>query len=222
LVTDITASFYQHYLPLYAKGKLADLGCGNVPFYGLYKNLVSENICVDWANSAHSNEYLDIECNLNEALPFKDSMFDTIIISEVLEHVANPEMLWYEMSRVLKSGGVIILSVPFLYKIHEAPFDYFRYTEFALRNFAIKNKLQVLELKPFGGLPEVLADIFGRQFIKIPILGKFFCIVSQKLCWIFIQTRMGRRISKKTSVTYPLGYFMIAEKPNGLIPPNHN
>jgi SAM-dependent methyltransferase len=212
LVTDITASFYQEYIPKYANGKLADLGCGNVPFYHVYKNHVTENICADWPNTSHKNQYLDIECDLNQILPFPSSEFDTIIISEVLEHISNPELLWNEMSRILKPKGKILLSVPFFYKIHEAPFDFYRYTEFALKKFAEKNNLTVLELKSFGGLPEILADIIAKNAAKLPLIGNFLCRMIQSSCWSFVHTSIGRKISNNSGVAYPLGYFMVVEK----------
>ncbi len=212
LMSDITASFYQHYLPLYAKGKLVDLGCGNVPFYGIYKNHVQENICVDWPNSAHKNQYLDIECDLNQPLPFQSDEFDTIIISEVLEHISNPELIWLEMARILKPGGRILLSVPFFYKIHEAPYDYYRYTEFALRNFAHKHTLTVLELKAFGGLPEIFTDIIAKNLVKVRWVGSTLATMIQSICFFFINTRFGKKVSSNSGVAYPLGYFMVVEK----------
>lgn len=212
LMTDITASFYQQHLPNHAKGKLADLGCGNVPFFHVYKEYVSENICVDWPGSLHKNEYLDYECDLNKPLPLESNQFDTIVISEVLEHIANPELIWQEMTRILKPGGKIILSVPFLYKIHEAPHDYFRYTEFALKNFAHKNNLTIVALKPFGGLPEVLTDIYAKNLLKLPLIGKKIAALTQWICAKFVNTGYGKKVSARTAEAYPLGYFMIVEK----------
>lgn len=216
LMADSTARLYDKYLPKYASGKLIDLGCGNVPFYDVYKDLIIENICADWPNSMHKNEYLDTECDLNQRLPFPDSDFDTIIISEVLEHISNPELTWAEMTRILKPGGRIILSVPFLYKIHEAPHDYFRYTEFALRNFAAKNKLSVLELESLGGLPEVLTDIIAKKFAQFPLIGNFMSDLIQRTCRFFNNTNYGKRVVKNSSVAYPLGYFMVVEKNNSV------
>jgi SAM-dependent methyltransferase len=213
-MTDITASFYQHYIPLHVKGSLADLGCGNVPFFPLYKDYATSITCADWPNSAHSNQYLDYECDLNKPLPFASESFDTIIISEVLEHIANPELIWTEMARILRPDGKILLSVPFFYKIHEAPFDYYRYTEFALRHLAEKNHLKTIDLKIFGGLPEILADVFAKNFTKIPVVGKALAIMTQSLCLIFLKTGFGKRVSQNTGKAYPLGYFMIVQKSN--------
>lgn len=215
LMTDLSATLYQEYIPQYAGGKLVDLGCGMVPLYDFYKSYISENICADWPNTLHQNQYLDITCNLNEPLPFQANEFDSIILSEVLEHVAEPELLWSEMAQILKPGGRILLGVPFLYKIHEAPHDYFRYTEFALRNFATKNKLEILHLIPFGGLPAVLTDIYAKQLSKIPLIGNWASDLSQSLCRWFMRTNFGKKISDRSAKHYPLGYFMVVQKMNG-------
>jgi SAM-dependent methyltransferase len=214
LMTDITASFYDNYIPKHVTGKLADLGCGHVPFYETYKPYITENSCIDWPNSAHVNQYLDLTCDLNQPIPLPDSSFNTIIISEVLEHIAEPELIWKEMTRLLMPGGKILLSVPFLYRIHEAPFDFYRYTEFALKKYAEKNKLEVVEFKAFGGLPEVLTDIMAKNLTKIPAIGNFLSSLVQSLCWSIIHTRWGKRISENSAKAYPLGYFMIVQKTN--------
>ncbi|MFN3840666.1 MAG: class I SAM-dependent methyltransferase [Cyclobacteriaceae bacterium] len=212
LMIDITASFYQKALHKYTKGSLADLGCGHVPFYLLYKHLATTITCVDWPNSLHKNPHLDVECDLNKPLPIQAETFDTIILSEVLEHIAEPDVLWAEMARMLKSGGKIIVSVPFLYKIHEAPHDYFRYTEFALKNFATKNNLKIVELESFGGLPVVLADLYAKILVKIPVIGNALASILQSLCFWFVHTPWGKRLSARTAGAYPLGYFLVVEK----------
>lgn len=212
LVADAVASYYDHYLRLHACGRLIDLGCGNVPLYATYKNLIAQNICVDWENSMHANPFLDKICNLNERLPFDNEEFDTILLSDVLEHIPEPEKLWREMARILKPGGKIILNVPFFYKIHEAPHDYFRYTEFALRRFAKDVNLEVVVLEPIGGIPEILGDLSAKLLSKIPWAGKMAAIITQQIFSVFTRTPPGRKISKKTSTRFPLGYFMIVAK----------
>lgn len=212
LMTDVTASFFETAIPKYVRGSLADMGCGNVPFYMVYKNLATEITCIDWANTLHQNHYLDLECDLNKPLPFADNCFETIIISDVFEHIAEPDMLWSELTRILKPGGKILMSVPFLYKIHEAPHDYFRYTEFALKNYVTKNNLRILELESFGGLPLVLTDLYAKVLVKIPLLGNTLAAFIQLLCLWFVGTQLGKRISSNTGKAYPLGYFMVIEK----------
>lgn len=170
----LVSKFYQENIPLYVKGELLDLGCGKVPLFEVYKDFISDNICLDWGNSLHKNEFLDIISDLNNPIPFSDNSFDTIILSDVLEHIKDPFFLWREMSRVLRKDGVILLNVPFFYWIHEKPYDYFRYTEFALRDFAAENRFEILDLKPLGGSFEIMADIFSKSFIPKFPFGRTF------------------------------------------------
>lgn len=67
------------------------------------------------------------------ALPFTDASFDGVVCLEVLEHVADPAAVIREIARVLKPGATAWLSMPFLYPVHDAPFDFQRFTEHGLR-----------------------------------------------------------------------------------------
>ncbi len=66
-------------------------------------------------------------------LPFVDETFDCIYMVAVLEHVSNPFMVAHEVARVLKRGGFVLVACPFIYPMHSAPSDYFRFTEEGLR-----------------------------------------------------------------------------------------
>lgn len=67
-------------------------------------------------------------------LAFEEGRFDTVFALEVLEHVKEPGRAVEEISRVLRADGKAIISTPFLYPIHEAPHDYFRFTKYGLRH----------------------------------------------------------------------------------------
>jgi SAM-dependent methyltransferase len=214
LITDLIADQYDRNLRNHAKGRLLDLGCGKVPLYEAYKDYVTENICIDWMGTLHKNEYLDYELDITENLPFRENEFDTIILSDVLEHIPVPEQLWKEMARILSTNGKIILNVPFMYWLHEQPHDYYRYTEFALRRFVDRAGLRLIMLKPVGGAPEVLADIVAKSVMRVPKLGSALAIVVQSFALGFVRTKLGKQISEGTSGYFPIGYFLIAEKPN--------
>ncbi|HEY9052261.1 MAG TPA: class I SAM-dependent methyltransferase [Gammaproteobacteria bacterium] len=213
LVSDIVADLYQQNIPPHVTGKLLDLGCGKVPLYIAYKDYVSDTTCVDWENTFHKNEHLDFSCDLTKDLPFEDGKFDTIILSDVLEHIPDPENLCKEIFRILSENGKLIMNVPFFYRIHEAPHDYYRYTEFALKRFMDIAGFNVIQLKPIGGAPEIMADMFAKNIQAVPFIGKPLAIAAQYLMGLFIRTRIGRRMSQSTSQVSPLGYFLIAEKP---------
>jgi SAM-dependent methyltransferase len=208
LVTDLVASFYDRYLRDHAKGRLLDVGCGKVPLYAVYREFVTTVTCVDWNN----NEYLDYELDLTRPFPFRNQEFDTIIVSDVLEHIPTSEQFFKEISRVLSKNGKLLMNVPFYYPLRETPYDYYRYTEFALRRFAQISGLTLLQLNPIGGTPEIIADIFAKNIRRTPIVGSSLACAIQWFVAVFVSTRFGRRISAITGNRFPLGYFLIAEK----------
>jgi SAM-dependent methyltransferase len=212
LVADLIASYYEKYLPLYSKGTLIDLGCGEVPFFEVYKSYVNEIVCVDWASTFHDIAFADFYCDLNDILPFENEKFDTIILSDVLEHISRPQLLICEMSRILVKNGKIIMNVPFIYNLHEIPHDYYRYTEYGLKFLIESCGLRTIYISPIGGFPEVLGDMSAKFAFSIPFFGKELSIFIQRVTSVFIKTSLGKKISNKSSHRYPLGYFLVLGK----------
>ena len=219
LTTDTLARYFETHLPRFCRGRLADLGCGKAPLFGVYRSHVSETVCVDWDGTLHGEDFLDVACNLNEPLPFEDARFDTVILSDVLEHLPDPAHLWGEAFRLLAPGGRLIASVPFLYGIHEAPNDYFRFTEFALRRFAARAGFEVVLLEAYGGAPEVLGDLLAKLLVRVPGLGSPLAAALQGIAAFCLRGGPGRRLSLRTRETTPLGYFMVAQKAAGPVQP---
>ena len=213
LITNLIAEFYNNNLQQHAKGRLLDLGCGEVPLFHAYKDHVTDNICVDWENTPHKNVHLDFECDLTKTLPFQNEEFDTIILSDVLEHIAQPEHLWAEMFRILSTDGKVIMNVPFYYWLHETPHDYYRYTAFALQRFVEISGLKLIQLDCIGGAPEIMADIFAKNILRVPKIGHSLALFSQYLIFAFIKTKFGNKVSAATKANFPLGYFLVAQKP---------
>lgn len=212
LMVDLIAGFYDRILKKYAQGRLLDLGCGKVPLYEAYRPYIADNTCVDWENSLHQNEFLDLAADLNFPLPLEDNTYDTIILSDVLEHIKNPRGLWGEMARVLKMEGNLIMNVPFFYWLHEEPYDYFRYTKYALMAMADEAGFEITELESIGGAPEVLADIGAKTIKRVPLVGKHLSISTQYLTWLFVRSSLGSKVSRATSNQFPLAYGLVAKK----------
>lgn len=213
LMIALIARNYNELLPKYARGKLLDLGCGQVPFYQAYESLVEDVHCIDWGGSLHETIHLDKEMDLNKPLDIADESYDTVILSDVLEHIAEPQQLMSEIQRVLKVGGTLIMNVPFYYFLHERPYDYFRYTEFALSHLAVKAGMEVIELKATAGVLEVMSDVFSKAVYPIPVVGKWIAYICFTFSWIFNKTYIGQKISNKSSKMFPFGYVMVAQKP---------
>lgn len=212
LVVDVVAGFYQENIPLHFSGKLLDLGCGKVPFYAAYKNYVTENVCVDWGNTIHKNPYLDIITDINQPLSIVSESFNTVLLSDVLEHIRKPENLIAEVYRLLLPEGKFVLNVPFFYWIHEQPFDYYRYTKFALEEMLVDAGFKIVKIEELGGAPEVLVDVFCKNALAIPIIGRSLVWLIQNITMVFLKTGLGKKISKKTSQKFPMGYFVVAQK----------
>lgn len=213
-IVNVLSEVYEAMLKKHASGRLLDLGCGNVPLYEMYRNYVTDNMCIDWSNSLHENPFIDDEFDLNEPVPFESEQFDTILCTDVMEHIAHPANLMREIARLLCPKGKLLLSVPFMYWLHEEPYDYFRYTEYALTNYCKQNNLTILELESFGGICEIIADLtaktimirFGHKPRLSKLMSAVHLMVSQWLCWI------GRGLSARTRKKMPLGYYLVAQK----------
>ena len=90
-------------------------------------------------------------------MPFRDGAFDTVLSVQVLEHTPHgPAALVAEMSRVLAPGGLLILTAPFQFRLHEEPHDYFRYSPTGSASSAPTPGLEVFEILQQGSLWTVL------------------------------------------------------------------
>src|SRR5690606_2282864 len=77
-------------------------------------------------------EDVDIVADIQDMKHVQDNAFDSILCTQVLEHVKNPFLAVGELHRVLKPGGKLFLTVPFLNNIHMEPHDYWRFTEYSI------------------------------------------------------------------------------------------
>jgi SAM-dependent methyltransferase len=211
LIGDLTARHYEAALRTCAHGRLLDLGCGNVPLFGLYRGMVDEVLCVDWPASRHQKQHVDVFADLTLPLPLHDSSFDTILLSDVLEHIPNPENLVGEIARLLRPGGATVIGVPFLYWIHETPHDYNRYTRYQLERLLTNAGLEIAHLAEIGGSPEVIADIMAKTLAPRPRLAASFGAVAR---WL-LQRGFVRRISERTRSLFPAAYVVVARKGDG-------
>lgn len=207
-VASLQATHYPAYIKKHAKGELLDCGSGNAPYYQIYKPFVDKVYCVDWSSTPHELTHADKIENLNEKIPYKDNSFDTILLSDVLEHIKKPAKLIGEIERTLKNGGNLICFVPFMYWIHEEPYDYHRYTRFALQELCEDAGLEVLVLKPYGGGPDVLVDILSKLTSKNKALSKFVYAFATRTA----KTKWYKRLKTRTSNKMPIGYILVANK----------
>jgi SAM-dependent methyltransferase len=213
LFADIIAECYDEALKNFAHGDLLDLGCGYVPLYGVYSKYVESVTCVDWENTFHKNEFLDKVCDLNKPLPLEDKKFDTVILSDVLEHIFYPDKLLGEIHRIMRNNGYLIMNTPFLYNIHEEPYDYYRYTQYAYEQFAKQLGFEICSIIPLGSGLEVLTDMLCKFSMRFrgPSVGNFLSECFRLFCVLLGKTIIGKKIYRNTS-SFTLGYFVVMKK----------
>jgi SAM-dependent methyltransferase len=209
LVADLAVAAYQDVIEKHATGRLADLGCGNVPLYGIYKNRVTGTLCVDWPESRHEAAHVDIFADLNSPLDLEPDSFDTVLATDVLEHLNSPKTFFASTARILRPGGKIIIGVPFLYWIHEAPHDYYRYTRFALKKLAVDAGLEILSLTAYAGSPEVLSDIAVKS-VGTRFGLAWFIYWLTKILLVLPPIKLLSAVKRDTM---PMGYVFVAQKP---------
>lgn len=136
-------------LPL-MRGTVYDLGCGVRPFEEDVRRYADDYFGVDWSNSLHELS-ADIVADLNRLLPLRDCVADSVMSLQVLEHLSEPQTFLNESHRILKSGGRLFLAVPFQWRIHEGPWDFFRFTRYGLAHTLGKAGFVDIRIDEVGG-----------------------------------------------------------------------
>ncbi|MEN8228003.1 MAG: methyltransferase domain-containing protein [Bacteroidota bacterium] len=132
------------------RGRVVDLGCGTAPYKEEVINLDGEYVGVDWSNSLHDIQP-DVVSDLTKPLPFDKGYADTLLSFQVLEHLPTPGDFLKECYRILQPGGALFLTVPFQWRVHEAPYDYFRYTRYGLEYLLKEAGFKEFTIEEMGG-----------------------------------------------------------------------
>lgn len=140
-------------------GRVLDVGAGEFERYGgLFK--CQEYIKMDIKQISN----IDVVGSADN-IPFADSSFESIICTQVFEHLADPLKASKEIYRVLKMGGKLLVTVPQWNELHSEPYDFWRYTEFGIRELFEKQGFKIVEINQRGGFFTTLAQINIRYLI---------------------------------------------------------
>ena len=124
-------------------GKLMDFGSGSKPYRNLFH--VEQYIGVDIETSGHDHTHEEIDVFYDgKTIPFPDQHFDSIFSSEVFEHIFNLDAILNELNRVLKPGGKMLITIPFVWDEHEIPYDFARYTSFGIQHILKEKGFTIL------------------------------------------------------------------------------
>ncbi len=134
-----------------ANASIVDIGAGECQYKPFFTK--AKYVSTDWCGTTDHHRYssgIDV-ISPAENLPFENQSFDFVLCTQVLEHIRKPELVIQEISRIIKPGGLLFLTVPQSWEEHEQPHDYYRFTQFALKALADDHQFEVIEIKPQGG-----------------------------------------------------------------------
>jgi SAM-dependent methyltransferase len=197
-------------------GDLLDFGCGSKPYKSLFTQVTSYT-GVDFENPGHPHLNEQIDCFYDgKTLPFESDRFDCIFCSEVFEHLFNLEQILPELNRVLKPGGKILITCPFVWPEHEKPHDFARYTVYALKSRLESNGFDTLVIDKSGDFFTALYQIRLVYFhdVFLPKLSLRFLIRTAKATVIPVLNMAGLLLQKllPTNKDLYLNNIILAQK----------
>jgi len=151
-------------------GKTLDVGCGTKPYEKYFNS--TEYIGLEVENTINKEEKKVDVFYKGSKIPFSDKEFDSVITSQVLEHVFNPQQFLSEINRVMKTKSKLLITVPFIWDEHEQPFDYGRYSSFGLKDLLEKNGFIIIKhIKSLNNIAAVF-QMFNAYIYKISVKHK--------------------------------------------------
>jgi SAM-dependent methyltransferase len=136
---------------------VGDIGCGEQPLRQQIESHGARYLGIDISQNRQGT--VDVLAPIT-SVPLADSSFGVILCTEVLEHVPDTHQAFSELSRLCQPGGIIILTTPFAYPLHEEPHDYVRLTPHQITQCAERNGLGIIELTTAGDELQVLATVW--------------------------------------------------------------
>lgn len=198
-------SMYQRLM----KGDVIDVGGKKEKKRGIFRPPLPQ---------VNSWKYVNIDKSTNpdfccsaENIPVEDGSYDTVILCEVLEHLENPEQVLKEIFRILKNGGTLIMSTPFLFPVHADPYDFQRWTDTKIRLILESIGFSEIKIMPMGGLGSVVHDLIfvASSKIKLRYLKTVYLLCLKIFNPIFVLTD---RLLKSIENIITTGYFVTSIK----------
>jgi SAM-dependent methyltransferase len=146
------------------------------------------------------------------SLPFRAGAFDAIKITEVLEHVPDPAAALAECRRVLRVRGHVVISAPFLERLHGDPSDYGRYTEAMWRRLLAAARLEPVTIAPQGGYFTHLAGLLRFLVLRAPAGLRHLGYCAFPALDLLARLDGSRRLKHSDFAAFVGGYLIVATR----------
>jgi SAM-dependent methyltransferase len=154
----------QQIVQLPREAVIFDVGAGRGDFATLFEQ--RKSLALD----IFPYPQVDIVCDLTQTVPFRPHSVDAIVLMNVLEHVYNSHELFAAFARILAPGGKLIVAIPFLLKLHQTPYDFVRYTHYALQKLGEDHHLTLSHLEGYYDPAFVVGE--GIHHLKYHVVPK--------------------------------------------------
>ena len=177
------------------------------------KNKTFSNYIKGKSKFHYSNKIINKRLNtfysdLTKKIKVSTKTYENVLLFNVLEHLPEYKMAFSEIYRILKKGGNFIGSVPFIYQIHAAPNDYFRFSRQFFELYLKRYRFKKVKVKSLGFGPFIASYALLHPYLKfLPFLSQILLLLAYILdsfIQIFVKTDLKE--------IFPLGYFFTAKK----------
>jgi glycosyltransferase involved in cell wall biosynthesis/SAM-dependent methyltransferase len=167
-------------------GTFLDVGYGIMPYKKMLTgkgSWIERYIGLDIETEIYSAD-VDLRWD-GQTIPLEDASVDSAMATEVLEHCPDPLVVLKEIRRVLKPGGAFFFTVPYIWPLHDAPWDFYRYTPFSLKKLLAEAGFEDLEIRALSGWDASLAQMMGLWLKRAPMEQQRRNEMAQKLWPIY-------------------------------------
>lgn len=182
------------------RGRVLDLGCGSRPYESFFQGRVDSWIGLDMPVPGETNAHKPHVVADAQTLPLAAASFDTVLCTQVLEHVPEPLELFREARRVLKPDGRLVLTAPQYNGLHGEPRDFYRYTRYGLEHLGRKAGFHVEAVESIGGFIALFAFMTTIHLAPLrlwPVHG----------LWQWLAWKLDRRLHLPKDC---IGYILVA------------
>lgn len=179
-------------------GRMLDIGCGSKPYRRLFD--ATEYVGMEYDSPENrAKGVADTFYDAGGVFPFPNEHFDSAIATEVLEHVFDPDEFLQETHRVLKRGGLFLLTCPFMWGEHQFPHDYGRYTSVGLAHLMEKSGFKIVEQKKTVTGPAALFQLLAAYIRTKITIQNYYVRIFLYIVLISPWTLLGALCSKASS-----------------------